>query len=111
MAAPTTAARVKKSLANPKPSTHGPSRRFPNLAHVGSRPKPKSARLLDHLVGGRQQRFRDGKAERLGGIEVDDQFDFYELLDRQIGWFLALENASDINGSSVIQIADAAAIA
>src|SRR5258706_12216098 len=27
MAAPTTAARVKKALANPEPSTHGPSRR------------------------------------------------------------------------------------
>ena len=26
MAAPTTAARVKKTLANPEPSTHGPSR-------------------------------------------------------------------------------------
>jgi hypothetical protein len=26
MAAPTTAARVKKALANPEPSTHGPSR-------------------------------------------------------------------------------------
>src|SRR5262245_28804045 len=27
MAAPTTAARVKKTLANPEPSTHGPSQR------------------------------------------------------------------------------------
>jgi hypothetical protein len=28
MAAPTTAAHVKKTLANPEPSTHGPKRRF-----------------------------------------------------------------------------------
>jgi hypothetical protein len=28
------------------------------------------ARLMDHLVSGRQQRFRDGEAKRLGGLEV-----------------------------------------
>ena len=37
MAAPTTAARVKKALANPEPSTHGPSRhvalRRPSVAN------------------------------------------------------------------------------
>jgi hypothetical protein len=27
---------------------------------------------LDHLVGGGQQRFRDGKAERLGGLVVEN---------------------------------------
>jgi hypothetical protein len=32
--------------------------------------------LLDHLVSGGQQRFRDGEAERFGGLEVDDKFDF-----------------------------------
>jgi len=30
MAAPTNAANVKKSLANPEPSTHGPKRKLPN---------------------------------------------------------------------------------
>ena len=38
--------------------------------------------LLDHLVGGRQQCFRDGEAERLGGLQVDDKFEFRRLLDR-----------------------------
>jgi hypothetical protein len=33
-----------------------------------------------------------GKAERLGGLEVDDQLDFYCLLDRQVGGLVALEN-------------------
>src|SRR5271169_2163156 len=46
--------------------------------------------LLDQLVGGGQQRFRDGKAERLGGLQVDDQLDFCDLLHRQIGRLLAL---------------------
>src|SRR6516162_10248720 len=45
---------------------------------------------LDHLISGGQQRFRDGEAERLGGLEVDDQFELGGLLHRQIGWFLAL---------------------
>ena len=34
-----------------------------------------SRRLLDHLVGGREQRRRHGEAERLGGFEVDDKFE------------------------------------
>src|SRR5215468_10152191 len=44
MAAPTTAARVKKTLANPEPSTHGPLRQTtldgqPSLSgHCGHRP-------------------------------------------------------------------------
>jgi hypothetical protein len=27
---------------------------------------------LDHLVGGRQQRFRDGEAEGFGSLEIDN---------------------------------------
>jgi hypothetical protein len=47
--------------------------------------------LLNHLIGGGQQRFRDG--EGLRGLEVDDEFEFGGLFDRQIGWFLAFESA------------------
>ena len=39
--------------------------------------------LLDHLVGGRQQRFRDGKAERFGGLEADYEIELGRLLDWQ----------------------------
>src|SRR6516165_1129075 len=38
--------------------------------------------LLDNLVGRRQQRFGDGEAERLGGVEIDDQLE----LGRQLDW-------------------------
>src|SRR4029450_1672661 len=38
--------------------------------------------LFDHLVGATLHRLRHGNAERLGGLEVDDQFDFRCLLDR-----------------------------
>jgi hypothetical protein len=36
-------------------------------------------RLLDHLVRDGQQRFGDGKAERLGGLHVDDEFELSRL--------------------------------
>jgi hypothetical protein len=49
---------------------------------------------FDHLIGGGGQRFRDGKAERLGGLQVDDQLDLHGLLHRQIGGLFALENAA-----------------
>jgi hypothetical protein len=38
------------------------------------------------------QRLRYGNAERLGGLEIDDQFDFRSLHDRKIGRLLALKN-------------------
>ena len=58
-----------------------------------------------------QQRFRDGEAERLGGFEVDHHLDFCSLLNRQIGWFLALENAPGIEANLVVRIVEVAAIA
>ncbi len=32
--------------------------------------------LFDHLIGGAQQRRRDGQSERLRGIEVDRELEF-----------------------------------
>ena len=50
-----------------------------------------AARLFDHLVGEREQRQRNGQAERLGGLEFDDQIDLGGLLHRQIGRLLTFE--------------------
>ena len=39
---------------------------------------------------------RHVEAERLGGLEIDDQLELGRLLHRQVGWLLALEDAIDI---------------
>jgi len=45
--------------------------------------------LFDHLVGAAEQRDRNGDAKLPGGLEIDDQFHFGGLLDRQVGRLLA----------------------
>jgi len=40
--------------------------------------------LLNHLVGAREQRRRNGDAERPGRLQVDDELEFGRLLDRQV---------------------------
>jgi hypothetical protein len=55
--------------------------------------------------------FPGGKAERLGGLEVDDQIDFCDLLHREVGRLVAFENAPSIEASFVVHISETAAIA
>jgi hypothetical protein len=57
----------------------------------------KGRSLFDDLVGAALQRHRNSEAERLRGLEVDDEPDFRGLLNRQIGWLFALEDPAGID--------------
>jgi hypothetical protein len=48
--------------------------------------------LFNDLVGAAEEQEWHGKAERLSGLEVDDQLDLGGLSHRQVSWLLALEN-------------------
>src|SRR5262249_7266806 len=51
---------------------------------------------FDYLVGAREQWWRHFEAERFSGLEIDHQLVFGRCLHRQIGGFLALEDAIDV---------------
>src|SRR5258706_11856921 len=64
-----------------------------------SSPAMTTLSSFDHLIGAREQRERQGDAERLGGLEVKDQLDLCGKLDRQVAGRSAFENLIDVYGS------------
>src|SRR5436309_1895431 len=53
--------------------------------------------LFDHIVGAAEQGERNGEAERLGSFQVDNQLNFRDLLDWQVGRLLARENPAGVD--------------
>jgi hypothetical protein len=55
---------------------------------------------LNHLIGGGQQRLRDGQAEGLRGLEIDDEFETSRLLNRNVGRFRPAQDFVDELGGA-----------
>ena len=47
---------------------------------------------------------RQLQTERFGGLEVNDELNFCDLLHRQVRGFRTLENAAGVNADSTIRI-------
>jgi len=67
--------------------------------------------LFDQLVGAPGQVERNGDAECLGCLEIDDHLDCRRPLDRQVAGFFALENAAGVNAGSIVGFRKIASVA
>src|SRR5215467_3451870 len=66
--------------------------------------------LLNDLVCPREQRLRDRKAKRLGGLEVDDELELRRLLHRQISRPGAFEDPIHVGGCAAHLVIEVDAI-
>src|SRR5438132_12018284 len=67
--------------------------------------------LLDDLVGTGEERSRHSEAERVGGLEIDDQLEFARLLDRQISRLGTLQDSPRVTAGLTKGIRDPHTIA
>src|SRR3974390_2239535 len=68
-------------------------------SEMTGRARGRLRQLFNNLISARKERRRHSEAERLSGLEVDDQLEFGPALHRQVGWLLTLEDAIDVASS------------
>jgi hypothetical protein len=90
-----------EGLAMKARRNHAPALTAPN----------RSIALLYDLIRPQQQRRRNGKAERLGGFEVDDELEFRRLLDRNIRGSRASQDLVHVARGALEEIGKTGAIA
>src|SRR5215472_1417545 len=62
----------------------------------------QGAHSFDHLVGAGEYRGRHFEAERLSGLEIDNQLDLRGLIDWQVGRLRTLENAAGVEADVAV---------
>src|SRR5205085_684755 len=67
---------------------------------------PRIAPLFDYPVGAPEHRWRDGEAECLRRLKVDDKLESRWLLDRQRGRLRAVQDLVDIKRRAAPQVGD-----
>src|SRR5262249_47579006 len=70
-----------------------------------------SGHSFDHLVGAAKQRKRYGKAEGLGGFQIDDQLDLGGLLNWKIGRLLPLDNPAGVYPEQTVRLREIGSVA
>src|SRR5262245_28524896 len=73
--------------------------------------RSKKAQLFDPLVGEQLNRVGHLQAERLRGLQVDDELELGRLQYRQLGGLAALEDDAGINADLTEHVCDAGAVA
>src|SRR5262245_41487053 len=66
--------------------------------------------LFDRLVGAAEQCQWPREAEGLGSLDIDEQLHPSNLLDRQIEWLVAFEDASRLNAGLPVRLRKTASV-
>ena len=74
------------------------------LCHEQTHAPRQNLRLFDHLVGAGEQCRWDGKAERLGGGEIDDEIELDRLLDREISRLRAAHALVNVVEANLVNV-------